>query len=140
MDLEKHISEQKDLLKMMDLSEFSETVQPKEGEQRDMGVREFATLWMGSVHNVLAYMTVAGFFLLGLNSKQVILAVMTSAVIVSFFYVINGISSAKYGVPFTILLRAIFGTKGALYSIYRESIYSGNCILWNADCYSSSSI
>ena len=37
MDLEKHISEQKDLLKMMDLSEFSETVQPKEGEQRAYG-------------------------------------------------------------------------------------------------------
>lgn len=114
MNLEKHIDEQKDILNSMDLSEFSDTVLPKEGAQRDMGVREFATLWMGSVHNVLAYMTVAGFFLLGLNSKQVIWAVMTSAIIVSFFYVINGVSSAKYGVPFTILLRSIFGTKGAL--------------------------
>lgn len=114
MNLEKHIDEQKDILKTMDLSGFSETVLPKEGEQRDMGTKDFATLWMGSVHNVLAYMTVAGFFLLGLNSKQVIVAVMTSAVIVSLFSVINGISSAKYGVPFTMLLRSIFGTKGAL--------------------------
>lgn len=139
MDLEKHISEQKDLLKMMDLSEFSETVQPKEGEQRDMGVREFATLWMGSVHNVLAYMTVAGFFLLGLNSKQVILAVMTSAVIVSFlcnkWYFISKIWRTIYNIT-----PSYIWYKRGSDSIYRESIYSGNCILWNADCYSSSSI
>lgn len=113
-NLDKHLQTQKEILQTIDLSAFSKTVLPKEGPQRDMGVKDFATLWMGSVHNVLAYMTVAGFFLLCMNSKQVIVAVMTSAVIVSLFYVINGISSAKYGVPFTILLRSIFGTKGAL--------------------------
>lgn len=114
MATESYIKEQQQILASMDLGGFADTVLPKEGPQRDMGIKDFATLWMGSVHNVLAYMTVAGFFLLGLNSKQVILAVMTSAVIVSAIYVLNGVASAKYGVPFTMLIRSIFGVKGAL--------------------------
>lgn len=67
-----------------DFESVGEELRPKSEEERNWGVGKFATLWMGSVHNILSYMTVAGFFILGLNSKQVLAAVMTSAVIVSF--------------------------------------------------------
>jgi allantoin permease len=70
-------------------------------------------------------MTVAGFFMLGLNSKQVLAAVMTSAVIVSFFYVINGIASAKYGIPFTMVLRTVFGVKGSIIPALARGLIAG---------------
>lgn len=80
---------------------------------------------MGAVHNILSYMTVAGFFLLGLNTKQVIAAVMLSAIIVSFFYVINGISSQKYGIPFAMLLHSVFGVKGSIIPALARGLIAG---------------
>ncbi|EOL44594.1 cytosine permease [Enterococcus caccae] len=93
---------------------YSAELLPKTGADKNWGIFNYVTLWMGAVHNILSYMTVAGFFLLGLNTKQVLAAVMLSAVIVSIFYVLNGIASAKYGLPFPMLLRSVFGVKGAI--------------------------
>lgn len=94
--------------------EYSEDMLPIEPQNRDMGVLSFTTLWMGAVHNIMSYMTVAGFFALGLNVPQVITAVMVSAVIVSIGFILNGYASIKYGVPFTMLIRDQFGVKGAI--------------------------
>ena len=104
---------------------YSAELKPKTAAERTWGIGKFATLWMGSIHNILSYMTVAGFFLLGLNSKQVIIAVMTSAAIVSALYVINGLASAKYGFPFTMQLRAIFGEKGAIVPALARGLIKG---------------
>lgn len=93
---------------------YSEDLLPKTPEQRDWGMTNYVTLWMGAVHNILSYLTVAGFFVLGLTTKQVLLAVMLSAVIVSVFYVLNGYSASLYGLPFAMLLRDSFGVKGAI--------------------------
>lgn len=93
---------------------YSEELLPKTPEQRDWGMTNYVTLWMGAVHNILSYLTVAGFFVLGLTTKQVLLAVMLSAVIVSVFYVLNGYSASLYGLPFAMLLRDSFGVKGAI--------------------------
>lgn len=109
----------------IDYTTVGEELRPKTVEERDWGIGKFTTLWMGSVHNILSYMTVAGFFLLGLNSKQVLAAVMTSAVIVSFFYVANGIASAKYGIPFTMVLRSVFGVKGAIIPSLARGLIAG---------------
>lgn len=103
----------------------AEELRPKKEEERDWGIAKFTTLWMGSVHNILSYMTVAGFFMLGLNSQQVLLAVMTSAIIVSFFYVVNGVASAKYGIPFTMVLRSVFGVKGSIIPSLARGVIAG---------------
>lgn len=92
---------------------YSDDVLPKRPIDRDWGVMNYITLWMGAVHNIMSYMTVAGFFALGLNVPQVLTAVMISAVIVSILYVLNGYASSKYGLPFSMLLRDSFGVKGA---------------------------
>ncbi|MGX7420518.1 cytosine permease [Carnobacterium gallinarum] len=93
---------------------YSADLLPKTGAEKNWGTFNYMTLWMGAVHNILSYMTVAGFFLLGLNTKQVLGAVMLSALIVSVFFVLNGYASAKYGLPFPMLLRSVFGVKGAI--------------------------
>nr|WP_308128774.1 cytosine permease [Bacillus sp. sid0103] len=104
---------------------YSEDILPKKPDQRDWGMSNYATLWMGAVHNIMSYMTVAGFFMLGLNTKQVLLAVMLSALIVSSFYVLNGFSAAKYGLPFAMLLRDTFGVKGAIIPALCRGLIAG---------------
>ncbi len=109
----------------LDFTTVGEELRPKTEAERDWGIGKFTTLWMGSVHNILSYMTVAGFFMLGLNSMQVLAAVMTSAVIVSTFYVLNGIASAKYGIPFTMVLRSVFGVKGSIIPSLARGLIAG---------------
>lgn len=109
----------------IDRSIYSDELLPKSGSEKNWGVYNFATVWMGAVHNIMSYMTVAGFFILGLNSKQVVVAVLISAVLVSMFYVLNGVASAKYGVPFTILVRSVFGIKGAIIPSLARGLIAG---------------
>lgn len=104
---------------------YSEDLLPKRPVDRDWGMMNFITVWMGAVHNIMSYMTVAGFFVLGLNVPQVLWAVMISAVIVSFFYVVNGYSASKYGLPFAMLLRDSFGVKGAVIPSLARGLIAG---------------
>ncbi|MGP6140398.1 cytosine permease [Jeotgalibaca sp. A127] len=104
---------------------YSEDVLPKKPEDRDWGISNFITLWMGAVHNIMGYMTVAGFFVLGLNVMQVITAVMLSAVIVSIGYALNGYAAAKYGLPFSMLIRDAFGVKGAIIPALIRGLIAG---------------
>lgn len=104
---------------------YSEDVLPKRPIDRDWGIMNFVTVWMGAVHNIMSYMTVAGFFALGLNVPQVLSAVMISAIIVSSLYVLNGYASTKYGLPFSMLLRDAFGVKGAIIPTLARGLIAG---------------
>lgn len=104
---------------------YGEELLPKKPEQRDWGMSNYITLWMGAVHNIMSYMTVAGFFVLGLDTTQVLFAVMLSAIIVSAFYALNGYSASKYGLPFAMLLRDSFGVKGAIIPALIRGLVAG---------------
>lgn len=104
---------------------YAEDLLPKMPSQRDWKMSNYVTLWMGAVHNIMSYMTVAGFFILGLNTKEVLLAVMLSSIIVSMFYVLNGYSASKYGLPFAMLLRDSFGVKGSIIPALCRGLIAG---------------
>ncbi|GAA4100731.1 cytosine permease [Nocardioides kongjuensis] len=93
---------------------YAEDVLPVRPQDRTWSTPQFVTVWMGPIHNILSYFTVVGFFALGLSARQVVAAILLSAVIVSAGYVLNGQASARYGVPFAMLLRDSFGSRGAL--------------------------
>lgn len=40
---------------------YSEELLPKGPQERDWGITNYITVWMGAVHNIMSYMTVAGF-------------------------------------------------------------------------------
>lgn len=40
---------------------YSEELLPKGPQERDWGIFNYITVWMGAVHNIMSYMTVAGF-------------------------------------------------------------------------------
>ena len=104
---------------------YSEEVLPKTAETRDWGVYNYVTVWMGAVHNLMSYMTVAGFFVLGLSVPQVLWAVMTAAIIVSIGYVLNGYAGTKYGIGYSMLLRSSFGVKGSIIPAICRGLIAG---------------
>lgn len=92
---------------------YNEDVLPKTREKRNMGLMNYFTLWMGSVHNIPNYAAVGGFLFLGLSPLNVMLALVLSALAVAAFMVINGRAGSKYGIPFATHLRSVYGMAGS---------------------------
>lgn len=87
---------------------------PIELENRKWGMGNYFTLWMGSVHNVPAYITIGGFFALGLSVGQVFWSIILASVILGAILSIGGHAGTKYGIPTTMLLKTSFGTRGSI--------------------------
>lgn len=104
---------------------YSEEVLPLSPAERTWGTKNFVTVWMGPIHNILSYFTVVGFFALGLNALQVVAAILIAALIVSAGYVLNGRAAAKYGIPFAMQVRDVFGVKGAVVPAMIRGLVAG---------------
>lgn len=101
---------------LMDIQvNYSPDLLPTPSEARTWKKGQFFSIWMGSVHNVPSYVTIGGFFALGLSIWQVFLIIMFSSILLSVMMVLNGHAGCKYGIPFAILLRASYGKKGSLF-------------------------
>lgn len=116
---------------------YSEDLLPKIDKQRNWKTFNYFTLWMGSVHNVPNYVMVGGFFILGLSTFNIMLAIILSALVIAFVMVMNGAAGSKYGVPFAMILRASYGVRGALFpGLLRGGIAA---IMWfGLQCYAGS--
>lgn len=67
------------------------------------------------MHNVPNYVMVGGFFILGLSTFSIMLAIIISALFIALVMVMNGAAGSKYGVPFAMILRGSYGVRGALF-------------------------
>ena len=92
---------------------YNDDLLPKTQDKRNMGEKNFFTLWMGSVHNIPNYTAVGGFIFLGLSPINVMFALILSALFVSAFMIFNGKAGSKYGIPFAMHLRSTYGDLGA---------------------------
>lgn len=95
---------------------YSEDLLPKTETQRNWKAFNYFTLWMGSVHNVPNYVMVGGFFILGLSTFNIMLAIIISALFIAAAMVMNGAAGSKYGVPFAMILRGSYAS-AARYSL-----------------------
>lgn len=93
---------------------FSEDVLPTKESDRNWNIGNFTTVWMGSVHTIPNYIAIGGLFAIGLSVGQVFWAIMVAAVVIAAVLVLNGHAGTKYGLPFAMLLRVSFGSKGAV--------------------------
>lgn len=93
---------------------FNDDILPTESEEQNWGIGNYATVWMGSVHNIPNYIAIGGLFALGLSVWQVFAAIMSASIIISAVMVLNGQAGSKYGLPFAMLIRSSFGTRGAM--------------------------
>lgn len=87
---------------------------PMSKDERKWGIGNFGTLWLGSVHNIPNYMTIGGFFALGLSVTQVFGVIMGASFILAAVIILNGKIGTKYGIPFSMALKGSYGSKGAM--------------------------
>lgn len=103
-------------------------LQPTKPAIRNLNFSHFFSLWMGSIHNIPSYVTVGGFFALGLSISEVIIVILASAFLLSFLLQLNGHAGNKYGIPFAMFLKTSFGGKGAILPGVLRGIIAG--IMW----------
>ena len=86
---------------------------PTTSAERTWTWHHFAALWIAMVVCVPAYMMAAGLVSEGMNWWQAVGTVLLGNVIVLIPILLIGHAGARYGVPFPVLLRSSFGTRGA---------------------------
>lgn len=107
---------------------YNEDIMPRSIEKRSWNTFNFFTLWMGSVHNVPNYVAVGGFLFLGLSPINIMFALLISSLFIAALMILNGAAGTKYGVPFSILLKASYGERGALLPGFFRGIIAA--IMW----------
>ncbi|WP_316572321.1 allantoin permease [Neobacillus sp. YIM B06451] len=93
---------------------FSEDILPTKLEDKNWNVGNYTSIWMGSVHNIPNYIAIGGLFAIGMSVGQVFAVIMAASIILAAAMVLNGHAGSKYGLPFAMLIRSSFGTKGAM--------------------------
>ena len=96
-----------------DPSLINEDIRPTLAGERRWSVLNMAALWIGMVVCVPTYMLAGGLIKEGMNWWQALLTVLLGNMIVLVPMILNGHPGTAYGVPFPVLSRASFGTRGA---------------------------
>ncbi len=81
--------------------------------KRTWGTWNYAALWISMSLCIPTYMLASSLIQGGMNWWQAILTIFIGNAIVLIPMILNGHAGAKYGIPFPVLARASFGTKGA---------------------------
>ncbi len=75
--------------------------------------KSYAALWVAMVVCVPTYMLAGGLVSEGMNWWQAVTTVLLGNIIVLVPMILIGYAGAAHGIPFPVLLRSAFGTKGA---------------------------
>ena len=86
---------------------------PTTAEQRTWAWYHFAALWVGMVVAVPTWLLASGLIEQGMSAAQAAATVLIGNVILVIPLTLIGHGGARYGVPFAVLARASFGTRGA---------------------------
>lgn len=92
---------------------WNEDLAPTTTETRTWDWKSYAALWVAMVVCVPTYMLAGGLVSEGMSWWQAVLTVLLGNIIVLVPMILIGNAGAKHGVPFPVLLRSAFGTKGA---------------------------
>ncbi len=86
---------------------------PTRPEERTWSAWHIAALWIGMSVCIPTYTLAAGMIAQGMAWWQATLTVFLGNAIVLIPMILNGHPGARHGVPFPVLMRASFGTRGA---------------------------
>lgn len=91
----------------------NEDLIPVPVERRTWTWFSYTALWMGMIHNVVAFSIMGGMIAAGMSGWQALLAVLLGGLIQLVFLSITGRIGSRYGVPFAVWARSAFGVYGA---------------------------
>ncbi|HYE57352.1 MAG TPA: NCS1 family nucleobase:cation symporter-1 [Rhodothermales bacterium] len=92
---------------------YNEDLAPVPPERRTWNRWHIAALWVGMAVCIPTYTLASGMIAQGFPWKLALLTVTLANVIVLVPMMLNAHAGTKYGIPFPVLLRASFGTRGA---------------------------
>jgi nucleobase:cation symporter-1, NCS1 family len=86
---------------------------PVPGARRTWSMWSIAALWVGMAVCITTYTLASSLIEQGMNWKQAILTIFLGNVIVLIPMMLNAHPGTAYGIPFPVLVRASFGTRGS---------------------------
>jgi nucleobase:cation symporter-1, NCS1 family len=92
---------------------YNKDLAPVPIDKRTWGIYNYASLWVAMSVCIPTYMLASGLIAGGMSWKQAIGTILLGNVIVLIPMILNAHAGAKYGIPFPVLVRASFGTRGA---------------------------
>jgi NCS1 family nucleobase:cation symporter-1 len=92
---------------------YNEDLAPVPPSRRKWGMLSFAALWVSMAACIPTYMLASSLIGGGMNWWQAVLTIFLGNLIVLIPMVLNAHAGTKYGIPFPVLCRASFGTRGA---------------------------
>ncbi|MFZ0443271.1 MAG: cytosine permease, partial [Bacillus sp. (in: firmicutes)] len=67
---------------------FNEDILPTKPEGRNWNIGNYASVWMGSVHNIPNYIAVGGLFAIGMSVGQVFSVIMVASIVLALAMVL----------------------------------------------------
>lgn len=92
---------------------WNDDLAPTGAAQRTWRWYHFAALWVGMVMCIPAYTLSASLVEAGMSAWQAVLTVFLANAIVLLPMLLIGHAGTRYGIPYAVLARASFGTRGA---------------------------
>ena len=92
---------------------YNPDLAPVPKARRNWSTYNFAALWISMAHCIPTYMLAGGLIAVGMNWWQALLTITLGNIIVLVPILLNAHPGTEYGIPFPVLARAAFGTRGA---------------------------
>lgn len=92
---------------------INDDLAPIPENKRTWGTWNYAALWISMSLCIPTYMLASSLIKGGMNWWQAILTIFLANSIVLIPMILNGRAGARYGIPFPVLVRSSFGTRGA---------------------------
>jgi len=105
---------------------YSEDLAPVPSSERTWSKWHLAAIWVGMAVCIPTYLLASYMIKTGLNWYEALIIIGLANLIITIPMVLNGHAGVKYGIPFPVIARAAFGTKGVhLASVTRGIIACG---------------
>jgi NCS1 family nucleobase:cation symporter-1 len=92
---------------------FNADLAPVPKSRRNWTTYNFAALWISMAHCIPTYMLAGSLIAVGMNWWQALMTIALGNSIVLAPILLNAHPGTRYGIPFPVLARASFGTRGA---------------------------
>ncbi len=99
----------------MDSSLTNRDLAPISRKDRSWQTHHYASLWISLAACIPTYMLAGSLIEEGMLWYQALGTIFLGSFIILIPIVLNGFIGAKYGIPFPVLLRSSFGTRGAIF-------------------------
>ncbi|WP_028222325.1 NCS1 family nucleobase:cation symporter-1 [Paraburkholderia oxyphila] len=101
---------------------WNEDIAPTDAAHRTWRWRHYAALWTGMVMCIPCYILASGLIDQGMSALQAVGIVLLGNALVLIPMLLIGHSGAKYGVPFAVIVRSSFGTRGSKLPAFLRAI------------------